>query len=103
MHQLEDGQLVMGRRVTQLVPRLEGHLLNLLQVSIKMVMEMVLMVHNLRTDTVSTGQGLQVVEDHRTHLLQVVVVVGQMDQMGMARFRHGEMRRIEEWPISLPI
>ena len=92
----------MGRRDTPLVLHLEDHLLNLLQESINMVMEMVPTVHSLRMDTVSTGQGLRVVEDHRAHLLQVVVV-GQMDQMGMARFRHGEMRRIEEWPISSPI
>ena len=67
-----------------------------------MVMEMVLTVHSLRTDTVSTGQGLRVVEDHRARLLQVVaVVVDQTDQMGMVQFRRGEIPQIEEWPNSL--
>ena len=94
----------MGRRDTPLVLHLEDHLLNLLQESINMVMEMVLTVHSLRTDTVSTGQGLRVVEDHRAHLLQAVaVVVDQTDQMEMVQFRLGEMRRTKEWPISLPI
>ena len=92
----------MGRRDTPLVLHLGDHLLNLLQESINKVMGVVLMARNLRTDTVSTGQGLRVVEDHRARLLQVVaVVVDQTDQMGMVQFRRGGIPQIEEWPNSL--